>query len=273
VLRKNLAKFGMFVAVAGMIAWGAPVVHAQGAGAEAQLRAIVAGAQRSAKNRARDRYRHPVETLEFFGLRPDMTVVEIAPDGGWYTEILAPYLKPQGKLYEAVPPGRSLQSFRKKIAANPELYGKIIVTELNPEKKAAIAPAGSADLILTFRNVHDWVAKGDAESYFQTFYRALKPGGTLGVVDHGSKLPADPHARSGYLTQGQIVALARQAGFKLAASSAINANPNDDTDHPAGVWTLPPTFRLGDKDRAKYAAIGESNRLTLKFVKPAATNK
>jgi predicted methyltransferase len=262
----------MLMALAGLLVSSAPAVRAQEGGAGAQLRAIAAGAQRSAKHRARDRYRHPVQTLEFFGLRPDMTVVEIAPDGGWYTEILAPYLKAQGKLYEAVPPGRSLQSFRKKIAADPDLYGKIIVTELSPKNKAAIAPAGTADMVLTFRNVHDWVAKGDAEGYFESFYRALKPGGILGVVDHLSKLPADPHARSGYLTQGQVVALARKAGFKLAASSDLNANPKDDTNHPSGVWTLPPTFRLGDQDRAKYAAIGESNRMTLKFVKPGGAS-
>ena len=267
-LKKTIARFGTIMAIAGLLGWSAALVYAQDAGADAQLRAIVAGPQRSARNRARDRYRHPVQTLEFFGLRPDMTVVEIAPDGGWYTEILAPYLKSKGKLYEAVPPGRSAAGFRKRIAGNPDLYGKIIVTELNPEKKAPLAPAGSADLILTFRNVHDWVAKGDAELYFQAFYRALKPGGTLGVVDHSSKLPADPHARSGYLRQSQVIALARKVGFKLAARSDINANPKDDTNHPAGVWSLPPTYRLGDQDRAKYAAIGESNRMTLKFIKP-----
>lgn len=239
-------------------------------GTAAQLKAAVAGPQRSAKNRARDRYRHPVQTLMFFGIKPDMTVVEIWPGAGWYTEILAPYLKDRGKLYEAVPPGPGEKRFRAKLAADPAVYGKVTVTELRPPEKTEIAPPGSADMVLTFRNVHDWAAKGNAEAYFQAMYRALKPGGILGVVDHKARvdLPYDPRARSGYIRESEVIGLARKAGFRLLGQSNINVNPKDDTQHPAGVWTLPPTLRLGQKDRAKYLAIGESTRMTLKFVKP-----
>ncbi len=259
-------------AVTGLFLLGAGLpAAAQGhAEAAARLPAVLAGPQRSAKNRARDRYRHPLQTLMFFGIKPDMTVVEIWPGAGWYTEILAPYLKDHGKLYEAVPPGVAETRFRAKLAADPSVYGKIIVTELLPPKKTVIAPPGSADMVLTFRNVHDWTARGNAEAYFQAMYRALKPGGILGVVDHHARpdLPNDQLDRSGYMRESEMVGLARKAGFRLIGQSNINANPKDSTRHPAGVWTLPPTLTLGQKDRAKYLAIGESNRMTLKFAKP-----
>jgi predicted methyltransferase len=245
----------------------------------AKLDAAIAGAHRSDANRARDKYRNPKETLLFFGLEPGQTVVEISPGAGWYTEILAPVLNDRG-LYIAAhnnpggSPGAQKQraAFKEKLAANPELYGKAAVTSFGKGISGNIAAPGSADMVLTFRNVHNWVGAGFAEEAFRSFYTALKPGGVLGVVEH--RMPedrADSEAarNSGYMKPSEVVRLAEAAGFKLAASSEVNANPKDTADHAKGVWTLPPNFRLGDTDREKYAAIGESDRMTLKFVKPA----
>jgi len=233
------------------------------------LQAAIDSPARPAAEKARDRYRHPLATLTFFGIKPDMTVVEIWPAGGWYTAILAPYLKPHGKYYAAVADQHS-EGFRKKLADDPKLYGNVIVTELAPPGNVAIAPPGSADLVLTFRNVHNWLRGGYAQDVFDAMYKALKPGGILGVVDHraDTKLPQDPKAASGYVREDYVIGLAKKAGFDLAGDTEINANPNDTKDYPKGVWTLPPTLRLGDTDRAKYLAIGESDRMTLKFVKP-----
>ncbi len=239
----------------------------------------VEGSHRLDKNKARDRYRHPRETLEFFGVDDDMTVVEIWPGAaGWYTEILAPLLKENGKLYAShfsadsmVPYFQiSLKKFKEKTAANPEIYGNLIITELQPPEKLSIAPEGSADRVLTFRNVHNWMKSGQEEAVFTAMYKALKPGGILGVVEHRSPpgTAQDPAAKSGYVTEEHVISLAREAGFKLLARTEINANPKDSTDHPKGVWTLPPSLRLNDQDREKYLAIGESDRMTLKFVKP-----
>ncbi len=238
-------------------------------GAETALAAAIAGPQRSEVNKARDKYRHPMETLTFFGIEPTMTVVEISPGAGWYTEILAPLLKDHGKLYEAVGEGPGAKTFEDKLKADPAVYGRVIVTTLKPPAETEIAPAGSADMVLTFRNVHDWIAHGNAQYYFKAFYRALKPGGVLGITDHRAdpSQPQDPNARNGYVRQDYMIKLAEQAGFKLAGTSEINANPKDLRDHP--VWYLPPTLRMGEKDRAKYLAIGESDRMTLKFIKPA----
>ncbi len=256
--------------------------HAQQA-ESAALDAAIAGAHRSAANKARDRYRHPKETLEFFGLRPEMTVVEIWPGGGWYTDILAPVLRDRGKLYAALygesPPfpyqSREMESFRAKLASAPAVYGPVTITALGFPDELTIAPAGSADLVVTFRNVHNWVAPGygppnAAELAFQAFFVALKPGGVLGVVDHRWPDPAteDPQSRNGYVSEQRVIELAEAAGFELAGRSDINRNPLDTHDHPEGVWTLPPDLALGDRDRDKYLAIGESDRLTLKFVKP-----
>ncbi len=238
----------------------------------ASLRAAIAGPQRSEANKARDKYRHPLKTLTFFGIKPEMTVVEISPGTGWYTEILAPFLKDHGKLYEAVGGGTGAKTFEEKLKADPAVYGQVIVTTLQPPAETEIAPAGSADMVLTFRNVHDWIPRGTSEDYFKAFYRALKPGGILGVTDHRAdpSQPQDPKAKNGYVRQDYMVQLAERAGFKLAGTSEINANPKDQRDHP--VWNLPPTLRQGDKDRAKYLAIGESDRMTLKFVKPTTSN-
>jgi predicted methyltransferase len=252
---------------------------AEDGGATAALQKIAAGEHRSAENKARDRYRHPVETLAWFGLRDDMTAVELSPGGGWYTEILAPFLRDRGKLYAAgYDPKSEVDYYRKsakryadKLAANPAVYGKVVVTVLRPPDELAIAPDGSADMVLTFRNLHNWMGSGQAEAVLQAAYRALKPGGVFGVVAHrgDSSVEQDPKAASGYVNQDYAIALVESVGFKLVASAEINANPADTKKHPEGVWTLPPGFELGDVDRDKYAAIGESDRMTLKFVKPA----
>ncbi|MGH6706426.1 MAG: class I SAM-dependent methyltransferase [Sphingomicrobium sp.] len=242
------------------------------------LAAAIASPTRTDTNRVRDRYRHPYETLSFFGVEPDDTVVEIWPGGGWYTEILAPYLASGGgTLYLAAPEwGRS--GITKLQQANPALYGGLRVADYPVfDGKPAEIPAGSVDVVLTFRNVHNWrmgYRRDDKQDYsaeaFAQAYAMLKPGGVLGVADH--RLPetaSDEREReSGYIKVSTVKRLAEQAGFRLAASSEINANPKDTADWPDGVWTLPPALRLKDKDREKYLAIGESDRMTLKFVKP-----
>ena len=247
----------------------------------AKLRQAVASPARTATNVTRDRYRHPAQTLDFFEVDPTDTVVELWPGGGWYTEILAPYLAAGGgKLYAAAPDwGRS--GIDKLQAANPTLYGSINVVDF-PVFAAGTArfPDGTADVVLTFRNVHNWrmgYHRDDKQDYsaeaFRQIYAMLKPGGILGIADH--RLPetasAERERTSGYIKISTVRRLAEAAGFRLAASSEINANPKDTTDWPEGVWTLPPSLALGDKDRKRYLAIGESDRMTLKFVKPAAT--
>lgn len=244
----------------------------------AGLAQAVAHPLRTAANRARDRYRHPVETLGLFEVDPGDTVVEIWPGGGWYTEILAPYLaQGGGRLYAAAPAwGRA--GIDKLRAAHPELYAAVVVADFPAaDASAAKVPAGSADVVLTFRNVHNWrmgYRRDDKQDYsaeaFRQMYAMLKPGGVLGVVDH--RMPegaSDERERtSGYIKVSTVRRLAEAAGFRLAAASEINANPRDTADWPDGVWTLPPSLRRGDRDRERYLAIGESDRMTLKFVKP-----
>jgi predicted methyltransferase len=245
---------------------------------DAKLAALVAGPQRTEANRVRDPYRHPDATLAFFGLKDNMTVVEIWPGGGWWTEILAPYLADHGRYYAALPDpsasaeaGKGNAAFAAKLAAAPTLYGKVITTTLEGDR-FPIAPDNSADLVLTFRNLHDWVPQGTAEAALRAMYRALKPGGVLGIEDHraATDQPQDPQAKNGYLREDYTIALVERVGFKFVAKSEVNANPKDTKDYPAGVWTLPPTLRLKDQDRDKYLAIGESDRLTMIFVKPAS---
>ena len=253
--------------------------HAAAEGVDPALQAAIDGDHRSAEHKARDQYRRPAQTLTWMGLKPDMTVVEISPSRGWYTEILAPYLKDQGSLYLAGFDRDSEVAYMKrlntlldeKLAANPEAYGTPTVTELAPPNKVDIAPAGSADMVLTFRNVHNWMSAGTADGVFAAMYAALKPGGILGLVEHRAdpNTEQDPKASSGYVTEAETVRMAERAGFKLVDQTEINANPKDTRDHPKGVWTLPPALSLGDEDREKYLAIGESDRMTLKFKKPA----
>ena len=242
------------------------------------LRAAIDAPTRTDANRPRDAYRHPYETLAFFGVRPSDTVVEIWPGGGWYTEILAPYLASGGGTYIAAAPDWGRSGFTKLQEANPALYGNLRVADYPVfDGKAAEIPDNSVDVVLTFRNVHNWrmgYRRDDKQDYsaeaFRQAYAMLKPGGVLGVVDH--RLPesaSDERERnSGYIKVSTVKRLAAEAGFRLAAESEINANPKDTADWPDGVWTLPPSYRLKDVDRAKYAAIGESDRMTLKFVKP-----
>lgn len=225
----------------------------------------------------RDVYRHPGETLAFFGLEPTMTVVEIWPGGGWYTEILAPYLL-GGKLYAAhfakdsgVKYFRnSRRAFEEKIAAYPDVYQAMTMAEFSPKMNKLTVPDASADLVLTFRNVHNWLRSANEADAFTLFYKALKPGGVLGVVEHRARPNTswEDMKQSGYMTEAYVIALAEKAGFVLDASSEINANPKDTADHPKGVWTLPPNLRMKDKNRAKYVDIGESDRMTLRFKKP-----
>ncbi len=239
------------------------------------LENAVAGDHRTAKNKARDQYRHPIETLNFFGFTPNMTVVEITPGGGWYTEILAPALKGSGKLYGAHYPDTGEDNYysnsRKKLVkklASDVVFSEVILTDFTPRQESELAPQGTADLILTFRNLHNWKDAG-VEQVFKDAFNALKPGGVLGVVEHRLPAGVSPEKARGYVSEANTIKQAKAAGFRFAGSSEVNANAKDLAIHPKGVWTLPPRLALEDKDRAKYLAIGESDRMTLKFVKPA----
>ncbi|MFC7519839.1 class I SAM-dependent methyltransferase [Xanthomonas populi] len=246
---------------------------------DAALQKAIDGTWRDRVYVQRDVYRHPGQTLAFFGIKPTQTVIEITPGGGWYSEILAPYLREKGKYIAAVvdpaavPEGRGRDSaqrgrdeLEKKFAAKPELYGKPSFVSYVP-KTPSFGVDNSADLVLTFRNVHNWRMAGDAEAMFAGFYKVLKPGGMLGVVEHRAKADVAADDKSGYVGQAQLIAMAEAAGFKLAAKSEVNANPRDSKDYAGGVWTLPPSNSHDKADDAKYKAIGESDRMTLKFVK------
>lgn len=259
----------MAIAALALTASAAAMAQPAQAPSASPLDAAIAAPTRTPANLARDQYRHPKETLAFFGVRPGDTVVELWPGGGWYTEILAPYLA-GGALHVVPPAGKYDERIRTKVASNP-IYGKVQVATFNSGQPTPIA-AGSADVVLTFRNVHNWL-DGDtpiADGVFAEAFRVLKPGGTLGVEEHRLPEEADDARQkdSGYLKVSTVRRLAEKAGFQFVGSSEINANPKDTKDYPEGVWTLPPTLQLGDKDREKYLAIGESDRMTLKFVKP-----
>jgi predicted methyltransferase len=243
-----------------------------------KLSTVLAGAWRSDANKARDPYRHPKETLEFFGVKPGMHLVEITPGGGWYAEILAPLMKGDGSYTAAIvtpkkkegEDAQDMDALSKKFAADPAEYGDAKVVQFDPKAPSFGAP-GSADIVLTFRNVHNFVMGDIQAGMFKAFFDVLKPGGVLGVVDHRAAAGADLEKikKSGYLPEDYVIKLATDAGFKLDAKSEVNANGKDTKDHEEGVWTLPPTLALKDKDREKYLAIGESDRMTLRFVKPA----
>ncbi len=249
------------------------------ASTEVLLDRIIAAPHRAPADRQRDRYRHPKETLSFFRVRENMTVVEVWPGRGWYTEILAPFLRDSGKLYAAGfvrgssdvadYPTATQEAFEQKLRQQPEIYDRVMITAFSPPRLSEIAPKGSVDRVLTFRNVHNWLSQGLAESSFRAFYEVLKPDGILGVVEHRAfdGTPLCRQIETGYVTERQVIELARNAGFALIGKSEVNANPKDTKDHPGGVWALPPTLRWGSVDEGKYRAIGESDRMTLAFAK------
>lgn len=253
------------------------------AATEAALESAIAGTWRDPANVARDPHRHPLQTLAFFGVTPASTVIEVTPGGGWYTEILAPYLRADGQLVAALAVAGPEQTegtrnylakgnanFRAKLAAGPAQYDRVEVREFSVPQPS-LGADGSADVVLTFRNVHNWTGWGTDQAMFDAFFRVLKPGGVLGVVDHRAKPGTSLEAmkKSGYLTEAYVLGLAQRAGFALEERSEVNANPRDTADHPNGVWTLPPGNRHDAADAEKYRAIGESDRMTLRFRKPA----
>jgi len=239
------------------------------------FRPLLAAAHRTPANVVRDPYRHPAETMAFFGIQPHNTVVEILPgSGGYYMEILAPWLKEKGRYIAANRDG-SLPQYMpdhrrllKRLTDEPALYGQVQVTPFRADRHA-IAPAGSADVVISFRNLHNWLLDEELEASLSAFHQALKPGGVLGIVDHRGRTDQTQAQQiaSGYVREDVAIALIEKAGFQLQARSEINANPLDTKDHPEGVWTLPPSYRLKDKDRARYAAMGESDRFTLRFIR------
>jgi len=249
----------------------------------AAIDAAMAGEHRSERNRSRDQYRRPKETLAFLGLRSNMTVVEFSPGGGWYTEILAPALRDGGTLYaphyganEGNYQRRSLGGFLQKLGAAPDVYDQIVVTTIAESGGEPMAPLASADLAVTFRNVHNWLEPGaggeaGAIATFAEMFRVVKPGGILGVVEHRwpDAATEDPHAGNGYVSEDRVIALASAAGFEFVDRSDHNRNPKDTHDHPNGVWTLPPDLDAADADKEKYRMIGESDRMVLKFRRPA----
>jgi predicted methyltransferase len=248
--------------------------------ASTKMSAALAGDHRSEANKVRDASRHPAETLAFFDVTPDKTVMEIWPGGGWYTEVLAPYLRDSGTYIAAGwdPDAEmafiknAVAQYNEKLAANAAVYDQVQVAVLMPPMKLAPVEPGSVDVIVTMRSVHNWMPRDSQTMMLQAMYNSLKPGGILGVVEHrgNPNVPQDPKAKSGYVNEAAAIEMVEAVGFKLAGKSEINANEADTKDHPEGVWTLPPTLRLKDQDQAKYLAIGESDRFTLKFVKPEA---
>ena len=270
-MRQSLVRAALLGAFILPLASCATVESGVAAASRNALAAAIASPARSAANVARDPYRHPAETLAFFGVDPGDTVVEIWPGGGWYTEILAPYLAGGGTYY-AVASERGLANVKKMATDNPAPYGRVQTAAFPAPAGSARVPDGSADVVLTFRNVHNWMM-GDtpfADDAFAQMYAMLKPGGTLGVVEHRLPESADTarERTSGYVKTSTVRNLAQAAGFEFVAASEVNANSRDTADYPDGVWTLPPNYRRGDAERARYQAIGESDRMTLRFRKP-----
>ncbi|WP_033922344.1 class I SAM-dependent methyltransferase [Sphingomonas sp. 37zxx] len=267
-MRQSLAAIALAttVAAAASVAIGAPQPQ------QPPLKAAIEAPSRTPANKLRDRYRHPAATLAFFGVRPGNTVVELYPGGGWYTEILAPYLSAGGTYYAAAPMPNGVRAVQALIAKDAATYGKVKVAAFPAKPGEPTVPAGTADVVLTFRNVHNWRFGGAdaAQAVFNEAFAMLKPGGTLGVVEHRLPEARDSalEEKSGYMKTSSVIAFATKAGFEVAGQSEINANPKDTADWADGVWTLPPSFRLKDVDRAKYEAIGESDRMTIKFRKP-----
>ena len=280
---KKLFPAAMLSAFAVLLVPAAPA-HAQVPAApltpQSALDAAIAGSQRSAANKARDVYRHPKETMLFFGFKPEMTVVEIWPDAGWFAEILAPALRERGRYIAAQyalnhrtsTSGRreARAVFETKLKADPASYDRVVLSELAQPDRLAMVPPGTADMVLSFRSAHVWAYGGYEDEMFKAAFDALKPGGVLGVTDH--RAPEDWSRRkqvnSGYLSEALVIAAAQKAGFRLDSKSEVSANPKDTKEYSKGVWALPPSLAYGDADRDKYLAIGESDRMVLKFVKP-----
>ena len=271
----RLATF-LFAAITAL----SPLTLAAQTSIEALLDSAIAGTHRSSANKARDVHRHPKETLLAMGLRPGMTVVEIWPDAGWFTEIVAPALRDNGRYVAAHYPlehastnrsqRESRVAFEAMLKGTPAAYGKAEISDLATPDRLAVAPPGTADLVLSFRSVHVWAYRGTDDIMFKAAFDALKPGGFLGVEDHRAieGTSKQKQVNSGYMTESYVIAAAEKAGFKLDAKSEVNANPRDTKDYGKGVWALPPSLSYGEQDRAKYLAIGESDRMTLRFIKP-----
>jgi predicted methyltransferase len=276
-LKRTLSRRQIFAAALAPAMFGMVRTEAATAAIDPKLLAAIASPTRSAANVARDRYRHPAETLSFFGLRDDQSVVEIEPGAGYWTEILAPYLQAHGSYRAAIPAApannkaaaAAFTRYLDRLRADPAAYGKVIVTQF--DTNTPMAPPNATDLALSFRNLHDWMADGTAAAKLAAIFAAVKPNGILGIEDHRglSTQPQDPQAKSGYVREDYAVALIEKPGFRLVGSSPVGDNPRDTKNYPKGVWTLPPVLAMGQVDRAKYLAIGESDRWTLKFVKPA----
>ncbi len=241
----------------------------------AKIQWAMAGKHRSEKNRARDAFRHPLETLSFFGLKDDMTVIELWPGRGWYTEILASVMREKGKLRVTNFTAESeladmAKDYDALLASQPAIYGKVEVMRILPPNQLSLGPDESADMVLTFRNLHNWIMGGFEAKVFEATFKVLKHGGVFGFVEHHASDGTDPKLakETGYVPEAYAVQLAQAAGFKLDSKSDVNANPKDPKNHEGGVWALPPNLKNGEKDKAKYQAIGESDRMTLKFAKP-----
>jgi predicted methyltransferase len=279
ILPATLAAAALLAACSGQPTAPASGAPATDAATLAAIDRVLAGDHRATANRARDAWRHPKETLAFFGLRQDMKVMEVWPGGGgWYTEVLAPVLRERGRYIAASWDPKStskyvqdnMKAFADKLASRPDLYDRVTVVALQDPNELQPVPPGTVDMVLTFRNLHNWMSREAADKMLAAMYAALKPGGILGMVEHRGApgVAQDPLAKSGYVRTDHAIALATKAGFELIGESEVNANPRDTKDHPNGVWSLPPTFRGGDADRDKFAAIGESDRFTLRFRKP-----
>lgn len=245
----------------------------------ADMESILQHADRDISNKQRDQYRHPAQTLAFFGIQPNMTVIEIWPGRGWYTEVLAPWIRQHdGHFIAAGFPRSTGPDWRQNLQASyeqwlnqyPGRFDDVELIEFGPPDNWHLGAGNSADAVLTFRNVHNWVKGGYADDVFQAMFDVLKPGGILGLTDHRADAGTEIAIMNstGYLTEQLVIELAQNAGFMLEEKSEINANPKDTKNYPAGVWALPPTLRLGDQDRQKYLEIGESDRMTLRFIKP-----
>jgi predicted methyltransferase len=275
---------GVVLAVSGAascVSTPRPSVEAGAAPAGDEIRAAVAGPERSDKERARDVYRHPADTLEFFGVHPNMTVVELRPGGGWYTAILAPLLHERGKLIVAsgdphgepkAEPTEDGKAFLARRSRQPDLFDRVAWVPVSGTSPIELGPPESADMVLTFRNLHTFVWLGREQAVLDAAFRVLRHGGVFGLTDHRAPpdRPADPKLMgdTGYIPEAYAVAVVEKAGFRWVARSEINANPKDTKDYEGGVWALPPTYSNGARDHARYEAIGESDRMTLKFVKP-----